>query len=144
MARAAIFDMVSSTPLAAIEAAGLHDRVVIGAFDDPVIQQVREADPTILTALSTGEGVNLKFLPEADEATYVPPTRYFAAPLSFAGITLEPEDVELARRLGIILYVWTINSPEEMDQVLDWGVDGVITDDPVTLEAKLLERGLNP
>ena len=38
------------------------------------------------------------------------------------------------------IHAWTVNEPDEMVRVLDMGVDGIITDDPVTLGAILAER----
>lgn len=128
--------------LAMIDAKGLHDKVVVGAFEDNIVRAVRAADPTILTTLGVLEGLELYGLPPEGEATYTAPSPYFAAPLSYAGIVLAASDIEKAHRLGVTLHVWTINDPSEMDTVLDWGVDGVITDDPVTLQAKLDDAGL--
>jgi glycerophosphoryl diester phosphodiesterase len=35
------------------------------------------------------------------------------------------------------VYVWTVNSPEEVALVIDLGVDGIITDRPAFVLAKL-------
>jgi glycerophosphoryl diester phosphodiesterase len=44
--------------------------------------------------------------------------------------TLNPWDLEEAHRLGLRVIPWTVNQPEDMAQLLSWGVDGVITDRP--------------
>jgi glycerophosphoryl diester phosphodiesterase len=38
------------------------------------------------------------------------------------------------------VHVWTANKPEEIKQLNDWGVDGIITDDPQTA-VRALGRG---
>lgn len=40
------------------------------------------------------------------------------------------------------VHVWTINEPNEMNDLLDLGVDGIMTDSPKLLQTVLQERGL--
>jgi glycerophosphoryl diester phosphodiesterase len=46
--------------------------------------------------------------------------------------------IEQERRMGNRIHVWTLNSPEEMINLVKAGVNGVITDDP-SLARKVLE-----
>lgn len=43
---------------------------------------------------------------------------------------LSPELLREARELGIRVLVWTVNDAPTMERLLDWGVDGLITDRP--------------
>jgi len=47
-----------------------------------------------------------------------------------------------ARRRGLPVHVWTINEPQEMEELLDLGVDGIVTDETQWLRDILLQRGL--
>jgi glycerophosphoryl diester phosphodiesterase len=47
---------------------------------------------------------------------------------------------EAIRRLGRQCHVWTVNEPALMDRLVDWSVDGIITDRPDLLRARLQAR----
>ncbi len=40
------------------------------------------------------------------------------------------EQMQRAHRLKRRVHVWTANTPEKINQLKDWGVDGIFTDDP--------------
>lgn len=50
--------------------------------------------------------------------------------------------VETAHRFGLEVQVWTIDDPIEIGDLLDLGVDGIMTDRPQTLREVLEGRGL--
>lgn len=50
------------------------------------------------------------------------------------------EQVQRAHRIKRRIHVWTVNAPEEITRMRDWGVDGIITDDPETA-VRVLGRG---
>jgi glycerophosphoryl diester phosphodiesterase len=47
---------------------------------------------------------------------------------------------EAIRRSGRQCHVWTVNEPALMDRLVDWSVDGIITDRPDLLRARLQAR----
>ena len=49
--------------------------------------------------------------------------------------------VERAHDHGLAVHVWTIDEPDEMERLVDLGVDGIMTDRPSVLEAILQRRG---
>ena len=49
--------------------------------------------------------------------------------------------VALAHDLGLPVHVWTINDADEMNALLDLGVDGIMTDSPSVLKDVLVQRG---
>ena len=50
-----------------------------------------------------------------------------------------PRLVADMHRAGVLVHVWTVNETADMERLLDWGVDGLVTDRPDRL-AQLLHR----
>jgi glycerophosphoryl diester phosphodiesterase len=50
--------------------------------------------------------------------------------------------IAAARRHGIEVHVWTIDDPDQMHELIDLGVDGLMTDRPGVLRDVLRSRGL--
>jgi glycerophosphoryl diester phosphodiesterase len=50
--------------------------------------------------------------------------------------------ITAARRRGIEVHVWTIDEPGQMNELIDLGVDGLMTDRPGVLRDVLRDRGL--
>lgn len=55
-----------------------------------------------------------------------------------------PRFVRDARRKGVPVHVWTVNDDDDMDRLLEWGVDGLITDRPDRGARVLAERAGRP
>ena len=51
------------------------------------------------------------------------------------------EFIRRTHELGLDVHVWTLNTAEEIERVLDLGADGVMTDDVVLLRDILTKRG---
>ena len=47
-----------------------------------------------------------------------------------------------AQALGLKVIPWTINNPADMERLIGWGVDGIITDYPDRLRTVMQQRGL--
>jgi glycerophosphoryl diester phosphodiesterase len=55
---------------------------------------------------------------------------------------LNVQAVSQAQSLGLRVIPWTVNDPAAMRRLLDWGVDGIITDRPDLLRQAMAERGM--
>ena len=43
---------------------------------------------------------------------------------------VSPRFVKLAHKAGLAVQVWTVDEPDDIRRLLDWGVDGIISDRP--------------
>jgi glycerophosphoryl diester phosphodiesterase len=50
--------------------------------------------------------------------------------------------VKEAKGLGLGVLPWTVNDPPDMERLIDWGVDGIITDYPDRLRDVMAAREL--
>jgi glycerophosphoryl diester phosphodiesterase len=50
--------------------------------------------------------------------------------------------LEAAHRAGLAVHVWTVNDTDDMERLIDAGVDGIMTDHPTWLRHVLERRGL--
>ncbi len=128
-----------------VESQGLHDRVCLGSFDELTIRRFRRGCSrpvaTSCGLLSTGL-VRLvpggRFWPGpvrgGGEVFQVPATR---GPVR----VVDRAFVRRAHAMSCQVHVWTVDDPDEMEQLLDLGVDGIITDRTDVLRQVLEERG---
>ncbi|MFD1379502.1 glycerophosphodiester phosphodiesterase family protein [Fodinicurvata halophila] len=72
-------------------------------------------------------------LPTGFPTVQVPP-RYKGIPLVTSRL------VHTARKRGVQVHVWTIDEEDEMERLLDLGVDGIMTDRPSLLKEVLVRR----
>jgi glycerophosphoryl diester phosphodiesterase len=57
---------------------------------------------------------------------------------------LSPRLVRAFHARGLAVHIWTVNEVADMERLLDWGVDGIVTDRPDRLADLLAERGVRP
>lgn len=112
-----------------VRAAGLTDHVTIGSFLPGALDAVRSYAPEFRTGADVDEikgGVTATLV-----GTGPVPFHAFQVPEIFAGQRIvTPEFVANAHQAGVGVIVWTINEPDDIRRLLDWGVDGLITDRP--------------
>ena len=56
---------------------------------------------------------------------------------------LDEAMIKEAHSLGLKVIPWTVNAKEDMEKLIDWGVDGIITDRPDILKEVVVERKIN-
>jgi len=108
---------------------GLRDRVTVQSFDHGAIVVVSEIDPGICTAALNGLPSRIARQTKADIWSN-----------NHAGVTAAK--VKEAHDLGLLVIPWTVNEANRMTTLIDWGVDGIITDYPDVLKDILNERGI--
>lgn len=74
-----------------------------------------------------------------------PPVDAFQVPERQGALrVVDPRFVREAARFGVPVHVWTVDDPAAMRRLLEWGVDGVITDRPDRLTRVLHEVAGRP
>ena len=125
---------------------GAHDRVCVGSFSSGHLQRFRRL---------TGGRVATSAAP-AEVAVFLstswPMLRRLVARRPFGVLQIPPRRgrirlvsrsvVRRAHAAGVHVHVWTVDEPTEMAELLDLGVDGLITDRTDVLKDVLTARGL--
>jgi glycerophosphoryl diester phosphodiesterase len=126
---------LADATVAVIDDAGAVGRVIVEAFDWRVQPHIRQTRPDIRLAwLTRAETIR-------DAALWwngtVPGSSVPAAVAAEGGPVWAPDhttltltEIEEAHELGLIVLPWTVNRPYDMRRLIDWGVDGLISDRP--------------
>jgi glycerophosphoryl diester phosphodiesterase len=117
--------------LAIIDCVGMRRRVLVASEHQEPLDEIRRLAPDIPTNFSYFEsGYFLQAMASRD-AAYRPPGAAVQIPRRYENWDLvTAESVAFAHRLGLEVHVWTVNDPAEMNELLDLGVDGLISDFP--------------
>ena len=119
------------------------ERVCIGSFSDRRLRRVR--------ALSHGRActsmgpIAVAVARAASLGRRVPAlgAECIQVPIRSGRVRIvTPGFVRAAHRAGLLVHVWTVNEPSAMHELLDLGVDGIMTDRPRVLRDVFAERGL--
>lgn len=139
--------------LKAIRDAGMTRRVTIQSFDWRTLQMVQVLEPAIPTVYLTVQtasndntqgGLWTADMQLADHGGSVPRLVKAAGGKVWspnAGALTEAA-VKEAQRLGLKVVPWTVNNPADMERIVSWGVDGLITDYPDRLREVLSRQGI--
>lgn len=124
----------AEAPLAhAIRRHHAEDRVCVGSFNEARLHRFRRlAGPSVATSigpLGVGAAIvatRLGVAPTPLGAAFQVPVRTTIAGRQVEVVT--PEFIALAHRWGKAVHVWTIDDEQTMHQLIDWGVDGLVSD----------------
>jgi glycerophosphoryl diester phosphodiesterase len=106
--------------------------VMVGSFHDHQLAAFRKLCPDVATAAGVAE-TRLFFALNKLSSTrlFSSKARAFQIP-EYAGKLhiVTPNFIRNAHKQNLQVHVWTVNSDQEMMRLIDWGVDGIITDYP--------------
>jgi glycerophosphoryl diester phosphodiesterase len=114
-----------------VRRAGAAGRVCLGSFSLSALRAARASAADIATSAARFE-VRMALYRSwcglspgrvAYQAFQVPET-------SGSTRVVTPRFIRLAHKAGVAVQVWTVDEPEDMRRLLDWGVDGIISDRP--------------
>ncbi len=98
----------------------LSERVVIQSFDHRSLRVIREIDPDIrLAALTTQDEAKIKVYNGYKFDIWSP---------NYNDVT--QARIAEAHELGLLVIPWTVNDSADMTRLIEWGVDGLISDRP--------------
>lgn len=119
----------------------MQDKVLVASFYDERLKEFRDECPGIATSSAKNETTVFVLLTKAFLGGFYSP-KFFAlqVPEESGGITvMTPGFVRAAHARNLAVEPWTINDEETMRKLIEWGVDGIITDRPDIL-IKVLGR----
>ncbi len=132
----------------------IKDKVIYSSFDWRVLREIKNIDPKIsrayLTSDHKGEVYNkspwLDFMPLYDSDSREIPTLI----KKLGGKAWHPKHkdidkdmVRISHEEGLAVNVWTVNEKYEMFKMIEYGVDGIITDYPLRLKKLCEDNGIN-
>jgi glycerophosphoryl diester phosphodiesterase len=124
-------DELARRTVEVVREAGALPRVALGSFSGPALRAARQLAP----GLRTGAG--------REETRWALYRSWVGWPLGRTAYTefqvpersgrtrvVSRRFVEHAHRAGVAVLVWTVDHEPDMVRLLDWGVDGIISDRP--------------
>ena len=142
-----------------VRANGVARRTVIQSFDWRTLALVQREAPEIGTAYLTSDADNLREaggaaspwtngIRRGDHGSVPKMVAAAAAGVRAGGIwspnyrDLTEALVKEAKGLGLQVLPWTVNDPPDMERLIDWGVDGIISDYPDRLRDVMAAKRL--
>lgn len=125
-------------------------RTAVASFDHDFLVEFRAASPDVATNMPEDEAfvfVALQLV--GAHRWWSPPGQFLQVPVTWDLSTpvewndfrvVTPGFVRAADHRGVDVNVWTINEPEEMHELLNLGVHGILSDYPDRVEAVVAER----
>ena len=128
----------------------LNDKIIFSSFDWRILNEIKETYPKISRAYLTSEKKGkiydkspwLNFMPLYDSDVNELPRLI----KTLGGKAWHPKHIDInkdvvriSHEVGLPVNVWTVNEEFEMLRMIDYGVDGIITDYPLRLK-ELCER----
>lgn len=108
--------------VAEVRRRGIADRTTLQSFSAEVLEAVHAEAPEIRTSWLMEDE---RTVTEALAMLTFKPDVY-----SPHHILLSPAEVATAHEAGVAVVPWTVNEAARMAELLTWGVDGLISDDP--------------
>ncbi|WP_419954186.1 glycerophosphodiester phosphodiesterase [Neobacillus niacini] len=128
-----------------IEKYQMEDKILIGSFDQKIIQTFEKyGKGRVAVSAGRQEVKNFVVLHKFFlRNLYVPKVDAFQIPVKDSGFDLTDKRlIDGAHRLGMDIHYWTIDDPRTMEKLIDAGADGILTNRPDLLIKLLEEKGL--
>tara|TARA_B100000900_G_scaffold155717_1_gene132351 strand:- start:92 stop:997 length:906 start_codon:yes stop_codon:yes gene_type:complete len=130
----------------------LSDKIIYSSFDWRVLREIKERDPKIPRAHLTS-GAKGKIYDKSPWLDFTPLHSEVELPKlikALGGSAWHPnykdvnkEIIEISRNEGLPVNVWTVNKEQDMLRMIDYGVDGIMTDYPLKLKELCDRENIN-
>jgi len=119
----------------------MQDKVLVASFHDERLREFRAECPEVATSSAKNETTVFVLLTKVYLGGFYSPKFYsLQVPEESGGITvMTPAFVRAAHARNLAVEPWTINDEETMLKLIEWGVDGIITDRP-DIMMEILDR----
>lgn len=131
-----------------VSRSNLEDRIIYSSFDWRILREIKERNSKIPRAYLTS-GVKGKIYDKSPWLDFTPLHNGVELPeliKALGGSAWHPnykdvnkEIVQISHDKGLPVNVWTVNRESDMLRMIDYGVDGIMTDYPLKLK-ELCER----
>ena len=107
------------------------DRVSLGSFHAVPLKAARRYEPLIPTGSARWETRLALYASYLRVSPFWAPYRSFQVPERTRGTRVVSDRfIRIAHAAGIVVQVWTVDDPADMQRLLQWGVDALISDRP--------------
>jgi glycerophosphoryl diester phosphodiesterase len=138
--------------LKAIRTAGMTQRVSIQSFDWRTLKLVQAQEPGLPTVYLSIQTTNTDNVRDGQWTAGLSLAEHGSVPRMVRAAggqvwspnagALSPALLTEAHTLGLKVVPWTVNTSADMERLMSWGVDGLITDYPDRLRGVMQQRGL--
>ena len=119
---------IAAQTIAMVKQFGLFDNLLISSFDPQVLIDCKKIDPATKTGLLYEPGEE-KCEEVCDDFVAYAKKLNVDAVHPFIGFVSE-DYIEEAHEAGLIVNPWTVNQDFQIQRLVEWGCDGLITDVP--------------
>jgi glycerophosphoryl diester phosphodiesterase len=130
---------------AAADLLAKHDRaddVIVVSFTDNSTLLFKALAPDVSTATGTAQAALFWGSSQGPLPGLANPLNVaLQVPMSLGVPVMSQDFVDNAHANGLAVHVWTIDDEATMRQLIEWGVDGIMTDAPTLLERVLQDTG---
>ncbi len=128
-----------------VRRAKVDDRLLLASFSDARLAAMRTAlGPAVATSMGMREAARLWLASRLGRRLRLPPSvRAAQVPVRHGAVrVVDRRFLRHAHRLGLHVHVWTIDDPDQMNHLLELGVDGIMTDRIEVLRDVYAARGV--
>jgi glycerophosphoryl diester phosphodiesterase len=135
-----------------IAAHGMNQRVSLQSFDWRIQKVARQLAPDMPLSYLSAQLPRFNTLSGGEWTTGLRLADFEDAPAMVASAggklwspyfgDLDQRQLQRARELDLRVVPWTVNELQDMARLIDWGVDGIITDYPDRLRTVMERRGM--